>query len=226
MEQRQSQKTVGEQGSALVYILIAIALLAVLTATFMGSSSDQTTSQKTINIAAELKSQINLIRSTIDECIITYPEGDSALVNTTNIPYPILPSSNYLADPVGSWEVSYIRCPGNPGNSNDHQKLFGGSSGKTLPPPPKPFWNWIYYNGIEGVFFATGTNRTDPYIMDALQRIDNEFDECEVDVVDARAATIAVSDVPGMECPMGYVCLRVWMIVPPGAFYPDGSSCP
>src|SRR5688572_8224892 len=88
-----------ERGSALVYILIAIALLAALTVTFMEPSSEQTTSQNTFETVAELNSQVNFIRSGIQECALTYPIGETTLTGTTNIPYPINPTSTHLTDP-------------------------------------------------------------------------------------------------------------------------------
>ena len=129
-----------QRGSALVYILIAIALLAALTASFMKPSSQQTTSQNTFNTITELNSQINFIRSAIQECVLTFPAGDSALVGVdSNVPYPINPSSTYFAAAPKSGaaannQVRNVMCPGNPGNSNDHADIFGGLSGKFFPP--------------------------------------------------------------------------------------------
>src|SRR5688572_18111001 len=136
-----------EKGSALVYILIAIALLAALTATFMDSSSQQTSSQNTFNTVTNLNSQISFITSAVQECVLSYPQGDNALANTTNVPFPINPTSTYLSGPAANNNVANVRCPGNPGNSNVHSVIFGGSSGKFMPPPPNLFNAWNYYNG-------------------------------------------------------------------------------
>src|ERR1700761_6428398 len=94
-----------ERGSALVYILIAIALLAVLTITFMEPSSQQTSSQNTFKTVTDLGNQIETIRSAIQECVLNYPKGDSNIPTTGGAPtdpdartnYPINPDSDYYA---------------------------------------------------------------------------------------------------------------------------------
>jgi type II secretory pathway pseudopilin PulG len=77
MEQDYKQGT--ENGSALVYILIAIALLAALTVSFMQNSSQQTSSQNTFKSAAVIQGQADIIRSSIQECILMYPGGDDCI---------------------------------------------------------------------------------------------------------------------------------------------------
>lgn len=226
-----------QKGSALVYILIAVALLGALTATFMDSSGQQTTSQNTFNTVTELNSQINLIRSGIDECVLNYPSGDNALVMTAyNIPYPINSDSSYLLNPVSTASgslVSGLRCPGNPGNSNNHAVIFGGTSGKTLGPPPKLFNAWKYYSGVDGVFFYTSTNKTDSYLTTALNKLDDQYSECEADVINNSSGSAAMNitshGATGPNCPAYSTCFRVWMIARPVNIYPgdtDGDEGP
>ncbi len=227
MKQRQTQK-----GSALVYILIAIALLAALTATFMDSSSTQTSSQNTFNTVTDLNSQINFIRSSIEECVLTFPGGD-ATQTSTNLPYPYNPNSSWLSSPAANLNVSGVRCPGNPGNSNNHAVIFGGSSGKFLPPKPNLFENWQYYNGGNGVFFFTSTNKTDAFLAAALTKLDGQFSKCEADVINNSASgsalNITTQGASGPNCPANSYCFRVWLRANPGAVYPDAvneAGCP
>ncbi len=234
-----------QKGSALIYILIAIALLAALTASFMDSSSQQTSSQNTFNTVTEIKSQINLIRSSVQECILTYPEGDAGADGnsglrspvTPNYSYPVNPSSGYFtapAAPEANDNVSFIKCPGNPGNSKLHAPIFGGNSGKFLPPPPNLFNDWVYYNGADGVFFFTATNKTDPYLTSSLEKLDDQFSECEADVIDnvanAGALAITTDGVSGPQCPAKSRCFRVWMIATDPQYVgdtgTDESACP
>jgi type II secretory pathway component PulK len=49
------------RGSALIYVLIAVALLAALTVSMMEPSSQQAQSQNATNLGAELESQIGFI---------------------------------------------------------------------------------------------------------------------------------------------------------------------
>src|SRR5690606_21998012 len=138
-----------ESGSALVYILIAIALLAALTFTFMEPSSQQTSSQNTFKMVSNMEAQINMIQSSIQECVLSYPRGDSTIDVTVSGSdpyardnYPINPNSSHYttATPGQSGDrlVRNMRCPGNnPGSPNDknHALVFGGAAGKFLPPP-------------------------------------------------------------------------------------------
>jgi type II secretory pathway pseudopilin PulG len=229
-----------QKGSALVYILIAIALLALLTTTFMDSSSQQTTSQNTFNTVTELNSQIGFIRSAIQECVLTYPEGADDLAGTSNVPYPINPDSAYFtapAAPAANRNVSNIRCPGNDqGHVKSHGAVFAGNSGKFLPPAPKLFNDWVYYNGVDGVFFYTSTNKTDAFLTTALTKLDDQYSECEADVINNSASgstlDITSAGASGPNCAANSYCFRVWVIAQTSNIYPgdtpvaDEAACP
>lgn len=226
-----------QKGSALVYILIAIALLAALTATFMDSSSQQTSSQNSFNSVTELKSQVNFIRSAIEECVLRYPAGDSGMPATNPVggqspirPYPLMPNNTYMASPTSSasFLVSDIRCPGNPGNSNNHVKVFGGTSGRYLPPQPKLFDAWTYYNHTDGVFFTIKTNKSDAYLATALEKLDSEFSKCETQYINQTTGTTYFDSgsTAAYGCAAGYKCLRVWVRPTATAVYPGETGCP
>lgn len=208
-----------ERGSALIYILIAIALLAALTFTFMEPSSQQSTSQSSFKAVTGVESQINLIRSSIQQCILTYPKGDLAITDDdVNKTYPIDPNSSYYsgATPGQSGDnlVRNIRCPGHntTGNARDHVRIFSGHSGRFLPPPPALFGEWQYYNGEDGVFFWIETDKSDFYILSALEKIDEKFSACETDVIDATGGQQSLTTDNTLSCPSGSLCLRVFMI--------------
>ncbi len=229
-------KCASEKGSALVYILVAIALLAALTASFMRPSNQQTTAQGGFNTLTELNAQVELIRSAIQECVLIFPDGDS---NLTGAPWPLNPSSAYLASPAANDNVEFLRCPGDPGNSNDHANIFGGNSGKFLPPPLDLFESWEYYNGVDGVFFFIRSDRTDAFIQTALARLDDNFSECQADVIDTSAGDIELTSTAGAsdpECLDGETCFRFWITIQPSAVYlgdtdgeegaSPGAECP
>ena len=67
-----------EKGGALIYILIAIALLAALTTTFIQPGGQSSRTQNAFKLASELTSQSRVIRSGIQDCILRYPQGDDA----------------------------------------------------------------------------------------------------------------------------------------------------
>lgn len=222
-----------ENGSALVYILIAIALLAALTATFMDSSSQQTSSQRSVEIVSEIKSQADFIRSAIQECVLTYPAGDTTMpVNpvgghAVNRPYPLMPANTYLSTPAATNDVSEIRCPGNPGNSNNHTKIFGGSSGKYLPPQPKLFTTWGYYNNTDGIFINIATDKTDAYLDAALQKLNAQFSNCELQYINNTSGGGAVSFTSdGYTCAVGAKCIVLRIMTTASAIYPGETGCP
>jgi hypothetical protein len=213
------KKNTAERGSALVYILIAIALLAALTVSFMEPSSQQTQSQNTFNLTSELAAQADFIRSTVQECVVLYPGGDAGTLPPNplvqhNQPFPIDPRNAYLTNPVvgGDPLVRDIRCPGKPGDNPDHQPLFSGRSGKFMPPPPPMFGQWQWYNGPDGVFFWIVSNNTDAFINSALTKLEEQFGTCEADFVQTSALSFDLDNAGEATCPSNSYCFRVWMI--------------
>lgn len=235
-----------QRGSALVYILIAIALLAALTVSFMEPSSQQTGSQNTFKTVSSVRGQVDVILSSIQECVLLYPNGDNTIDNTgtgsdpsARKNYPINPDSTHFiaATPGRSGDrlVRNIRCPGNitTGNAYDHARLFSGSSGKFLPPKPDLFEEWQYYNGADGVYFWTQTDKSDAFIETALEKLDENYAECEADVINASSGAVDLDSAatPQTQCPNNYLCFRVRMIINPSAEYNgdsagDEASCP
>lgn len=227
-----------QSGSALVYILVAIALLGALTATFMGGSSQQTSSQNAFNTISELKNQIGFIRSTIQECVLNHPGGDSVAIGASaqvNNPYPIQPDEPFFTAQAvtpgtsGDNLVKDIRCPGNPGDNADHELMFLGTSGKFMPPAPDFFNDWEYYNGDGGIFFWTYTTFTDAFLDNVLDRIGTTYSECEVDIIDASGGDVDFasegSGVRDVTCLNGQRCIRIWMIRDGASDLPDEAAC-
>lgn len=231
-----------EKGSALIYILIAIALLAALTVTFMEPSSQQATSQNTFKFASDLKSQVDFIQTAIQECALYYGnKSDETAISEgfqKNAPFPLIPASayfdNHTVDPDGisTNEVKYIRCPGNPGNDPDHARIFTGSSGKFMPPSPDLFGDWMYYSGDDGVFVWIKTTKSDAFIKSALEKLDEQYAKCEADMITAASGATDDMDSEGAniaECAggaTGATCFRVWFKQKASAVYPDEAGCP
>jgi len=205
------------KGSALVYILIAIALLAALTVTFLDSSStQQARSQNSFRLSTDLDGQMTMIRSAIQDCILQYPTGEEGFTQAGyHTPFPLEPDDTHLTAPAtsGTKYVKDIRCPGNPGDSANHAPIFGGSSGRFLPAKPDVMDDWVYRNGtnmsidgdtITGVYFLIKSNKSDPYIGEAMQKVDQKYSQCEVDYIDSSSSATN-------GCPSGYKCLRAWV---------------
>ncbi len=213
-----------QRGSALIYILIAVALLAALTVSLMEPSNQQAQSQGTTNLVTATKSQIDYINSTIQECVLTHPDQDNKLTSAEqkNPPYPIDPTLSYFSgsdpDEADDTSVQWIRCPGNPGgdgpNSKEHAPMFGGNSGKFLPPPPNLLKPWTYYNGIDGVAITISSDNTDTFIPAAFKRLKGMYADCETDIIDRLAAgsvPITTDPTPAI-CDTGHICFRYWIV--------------
>lgn len=234
-------KRQAQRGSALVYILIAIALLAALTVSFMEPSSQQAQSQNTFKLTSELSSQIEFIRTSVQECVVLHSGGDSGIVPAlgghapgANKVFPIDPRSTRLNVADRSTEtmslVRELRCPGNPGDTMApcavapfeypcpqtptafHEPIFAGNSGKFLPPPPPLFGPWQWYNGVDGIFFWIASSKTDAYIQTALDKLNEQYGECEADVVKASGSAIGMDNAGTAMCPDGSTCFRLWMV--------------
>lgn len=223
-----------EHGSALVYILIAIALLAALTVSFMEPSSQQTSSQNTFKTVAALQGQVDTIRSAIQECVLLFPNGDGCIeddtpayctTTDTDTPgadkrYPLDPNSLHYTNATpgrsGDSLVRNMRCPGDNGGQNadhdNHARVFSGGSGKFLSPPPDLFEEWEIYNGSDGVFYWTRTTKSDAFISSALQKLDEKFSECEADVIDASSGDVDIDSGSTVTCPDTNLCFRVWVV--------------
>lgn len=231
------------RGSALIYILVAIALLAALTVSLMEPAGQQTQSQNSANLVSELGGQIGFITAGLSECVLTNPNQDSELTATEqkNAPYPINPTDPYFTAQAATPGVdttndaSKIRCPGNPGgtgaNNQNHARIFGGSSGKFLPPPPSIFGNWTYYNGVDGVFIMIATSKTDPYIATALTKLDAKYSKCEADIIDRRSAGSYDVTTEGAApfvrtCSAGQLCFRYWVILKGTVTKHQDAGCP
>jgi hypothetical protein len=207
-----------QKGSALIYILIAIALLALLTVTFMEPSGQQTQSQNSFKSIADLESQIEFIRSSVQECTLLYPAGDITIDNTGSGTdegaiknYPIKPNSTHLllASRAANRNVEFLRCPGNPGDSNAHVAMFSGNTGKYLAQPPALFGAWQWYNGVDGVFFWIETDKSDAYLKTALDKLETLYGACEADVLTGPVDLDSDGDT---ECPSGSYCFRLFMV--------------
>jgi len=198
-----------QTGSALIYILIAIALIAALTAVFMQPAGQQTQTQNTFKLAAEMNGQVQMIRAAIQDCILQYPEGDGA-----HGTYPLEPDDAYLASPAADKNILGLRCPGNnPGspNQNNHGAIFGGATGRFVPAVSPLFDPWTYRSGtgmlidgqsVSGIMFQTSTAASDSYLAEARQKVDSQFTACEADY-------IVGDDTNG--CASGRKCLRIWV---------------
>lgn len=207
-----------QKGGALIYILIAIALLAALTTTFIQPGGQSSRTQNAFKTATVINSQARVVRSAIQDCILRFSQGDNNIAEVGYIdPYPLNPDSAdpaYAAYDVTNKNVSELRCPG-----ANYTQLFsgGGEFSSYLPAPPDLMEQWTYFNGnlaaaagapgyneaFNGVFFQIQSDRSDPFIGEAMTKIDGLSAACEVDHQVGDGSN---------GCENGHQCLRFWII--------------
>lgn len=194
-----------EKGNALLYVFLAIGLLAALTYAYVKDSHENYASQSSVSIAESLYSQINMIKSAVMECVAEYPGGGGDMssdgtidaTDNPNNPYPLNPSNAYnlKASPGGCTTtsnatgcipqespandyVSDLYCIGAPAGA---AAMFNGSSnqGRYLPPPPNGFTQWVYKNdatfGGAGGVYIQITGPGDAASSIALTRLLGQF---------------------------------------------------
>jgi len=180
-----------------------------------------------------LKSQADLIRSVVQECILLYPAGDSDIPDGPaeaeegyNAPYPLDPDSTYYntatIGPTANSYVKDIRCPGNPGGGDEnHVHLFSGASGKFLPPSSNLFSEWKWYNGKDGVFLWIESDKSDAFITSAFDKLENSLAVCEADQMEDDVDMLDEAD--ALKCPADTKCFRIWFIINTPNAHQDGG---
>ncbi|MBU6474709.1 MAG: hypothetical protein KGQ70_01975 [Alphaproteobacteria bacterium] len=178
----------------MLYVLLAVGLLAALTYYFAQDSNENYAAQDAIHISEELYAQINMIKAAVVECSLEYPNGGpyvGGVSENSNNPFPINPSSANVTQEVagctatsnapnciaafGNDDVSNLSCPG---AGIGYEMLFSGANnqGRYLPPMPAGFTDWFYGNDATGVYITTTTTApSDPASIDALDRLMGKF---------------------------------------------------
>ncbi|MCK5555151.1 MAG: hypothetical protein KAI76_02845, partial [Alphaproteobacteria bacterium] len=97
-----------DSGNVLFYVFLAIGLMAALTYAFVKDSRENYSAQSSVRIAEELFSQVNLIRSAVQQCAMEFPQGGGDIAplatpdgvitaaDNANNPYPIDPDTDLI----------------------------------------------------------------------------------------------------------------------------------
>ena len=146
-----------QQGSAIIYVFVAIGLLAALTYSFVKDSGQSVVAQSAHRTSEDLYIQASTIRAAIVECAVQYPngggdmdgDGDIDSTDNPNNPYPVLPT--YANNPHGVAADNTVRnlsCTGAPAAEAN---IFQGTNnkGRFLPPATSGFGEWVYGNDAE-----------------------------------------------------------------------------
>ena len=194
-----------QRGNALLYVFLAVGLLAALTYSFVKGSRESYTVQNAARIAEEMYVQVNLIKSSVMQCQLEYIQGGGDLnndltvddIDNPNTPYPIVPSSVWHTNaPAGcattsndtgcitaapNDDVRNLKCIGAPINAVN---MFTGAnnSGSFLPPKPNGFKEWQYRNDANGVYIQIEAEDYNQNYQAVLSRLADKFVTCQADI--------------------------------------------
>jgi hypothetical protein len=113
-------------------MMLAVALVAAMGGMIARTAMEQANVSLVQRVSAELINQATMIRQSVNACTLKYP--------IPNSPYPAAPASNQARDTI---------CPNHPdaglvAPANAQAKVFNGSNGAFLPPPPPGWGEWQY----------------------------------------------------------------------------------
>ncbi len=122
-----------QAGIAIGPILFIIAILGVLVAALSANTGSFGSAATSDRIKADVRGQANLIRSKVQECYM-------ATMGNPLFDYPDGPTPNGTL-------VKNLTCPGDP---TGLQNFWSGKRPTALPPNPRGFDDWVYYNYAAG----------------------------------------------------------------------------
>ncbi len=178
-----------QNGSVILYIFIAIGLLAALTLSLVNTSSEDKTSARAAQISEALYTQAESIRSAVMECSVSYPDGGGDLdsdgdIDTddnNNSPYPLSPTdANNPGGAAADSTLQYLKCPGAP---SGEELVYGAARGRFLPNPPAGFTDWVYTNHSVNNNVYIRTYGDDSMATQlALENLVKRFGNCEAEL--------------------------------------------
>lgn len=202
-----------QSGSVLVYVFVAIGLLAALTYSFTKDSRSGVAAHTANRVAQELYVQANLIRSAILECTLSYPGGGGDLDgdadidadDNPNTPYPLQPDNALVPDPPGPVAGNAVHDVVCLKSSTETENIFQGvnNRGRFLPLPPAGFGAWTYTShATDGVYVEIETTGVASATeAQALDRLVNKFAACQASVSCGATCTFRVWVDRKVACP-------------------------
>ena len=62
------------------------------------------------------------------------------------------------------------------------------------------------------MFFWTRTTKSDSFLTSALQKLDDNYSECEADIIVSGGSATDLDSDSTINCPANNTCFRIWMI--------------
>lgn len=166
MKMKNLRLLTSQPGIAIGPILFIVAILAVLAGAMSSGFGSYGVSATEDRIKTEIRGQANLIRAKIQECYMT-------TMGSLNFDYPSGPTPNGTL-------VTNLDCPGDP---TGQQNIWRGARPTSLPPVPRGFGEWYYYNYNKGrciIITPTTSGASQAGVQSGLTIVKNTFNTNEV----------------------------------------------
>lgn len=221
-----------EQGSVITYILLVMFLIGILMVSMTEGPKRSAQTQQLDDLVLSLKSDISLIESSVNDCILVYSaaidrdgDGDKDETDNPNPPFPLVYNSATGYATTGP--IAQAICPGAPPAPLNHlaappadepsrkQLLIGGQSGRAF----KALGNTALYtttyttDTTEGVYVRI--TRATPHLLwtESISRLNAAYSTC-------KAATVTAAG----DCVNG--CFYYWIKRLPTSVLGPEAGCP
>jgi len=177
-----------EKGSVVAYLLMAVALIAALTAALTKGSHESAVTIQVQQHVKFLETDLQTIRSAINECILVYSDpvdinGDN-LINTTDNPNAPFPLYGDLSSGGLGVPLSEIKCPGN------QQAIFNNKAGKFFSLIGSSDYTIDYNNnGTEGIQIIILRNSASPVWDEAMSQVNAKLSTCSAEIETGAGCT-------------------------------------
>ncbi len=196
-----------QQGSIIVYILIAIFLTGMLVASMTQGAKKSASSTQINAMMLYLQNDIQTIQSNITECITTYSQGvdinadgNIDASDNPNQPFPLYHTLTYGA--AGD-AITAIKCPGAPAAQ---QTIFNDriSGSLKLLADTSNYTTTYFTNATDGVYIRITRAVSDPLWTEAISRLTTKYSQCSSIVENSSP------DPTGFNCSAG--CFYYWIL--------------
>ncbi len=205
-----------EKGSVVTYILIAIFLSGLLISMLTQGANKSADTTHLDKMALYLKSDINIIHSTISECFQIYNDpvdvNNDGTIDTDDNPNPTLPLYGDLSHGVGGEAFHLMKCPGAP---SAQQVMFKNETDKRLKmlSNTTDYSTKYYTDGTEGVYIRMTSTEADPMWTEVISRVNSKISQCS-----------AAIETDMGDCING--CLYYWILRHPTSTIGSEVGCP
>lgn len=222
-----SRRKGSEQGSILIYILIAIALTGLLVAAMSQGTQKTASSEQVDEMMMYLQADIQTVQANISECVTSYQNnnfcpvdssGNPTCVNqfangstgpddgNANVPFPVYSYSSASGSTTGTagLALASIKCPRAP---TSQQTIFTDNIAQSMKLlQDTANYTTTYFNDTtEGVFIRIERTASDPVWQEVISRMNSKYQACSVAYVAAGN-----NDPTGYPCNKG--CLYYWIL--------------